>query len=88
MKHWFKKAHFGTKWHVLNMPSIIDFILKSIDEDKTNTVKQIKDLIFNEFKTKISVQLSYNILKKITMFIKNLNLIIIHIRVNEQVNQF
>jgi hypothetical protein len=70
------------------MPSIIDFILKSIDEDKTNTVKQIKDLIFNEFKTKISVQLSYNILKKITMFIKNLNLIIIHIRVNEQVNQF
>jgi hypothetical protein len=58
------KNKIETKSFFKSSPSIINFILKSIDEDKTNTVKQIKDLIFNEFKTKISVQLIYNILKK------------------------
>ena len=44
-------------------PTIIQFILKSVDENKINTVKQIKDSIFTEFKIIISTQLIYNILK-------------------------
>ena len=44
-------------------PIIINFILKSIDNNKTITVKQIKKLILDEYKIDISVQLIYNILK-------------------------
>jgi transposase len=69
-------------------PSIINFILKSIDEDKTNTVKQIKDLIFNEFKTNVSIQLIYNILKKNNYVYKKFKFNNNPYSVSEQVNQF
>ena len=61
-------------------PEIIEFILKSIRDNKIYTVKQIKDLILTEYHIEVSTQLIYNILKKIITFIKNLSLIIIHIQ--------
>ena len=45
-------------------PTIVQYITKFVDENKINTVKQIKESIFNEFKIDISTQLIYNILKK------------------------
>ena len=59
-------------------PTIINFILKAVDKNKITTIKQIKDLILDEFKTNVSIQLIYN-LKKMIMYIRNLNLIIIRI---------
>ena len=45
-------------------PTIVQYITKFVDENKINTVKQIKELIFKEFIIDISTQLIYNILKK------------------------
>lgn len=44
-------------------PTIIKFILKSVDENKIKTVKEIKQSIFTEFKINISTQFIYNELK-------------------------
>ncbi len=54
----------GIKSFFKSSPTIINHILKLVDDNKIYTVKQIKQLIFDEFKTNISVQLIYNILKK------------------------
>lgn len=82
------KNKIETKSFFKSSPSIINFILKLIDEDKTNTVKQIKDLIFNEFKTKISVQLIYNILKKNNYVYKKFKFNNNPYSISDQVNQF
>ena len=58
------KNKIEIKSYFKSSPTIIKYILKSIDENKIYTVKKIKQLIFDEFKTNISTQLIYNILKK------------------------
>jgi len=69
-------------------PAIIKFILKSIDDNKINTVKKIKQLIFDEFKTNISTQLIYNILKKNDYVYKKFKFNNNPYSNDEQVNQF
>jgi hypothetical protein len=49
-----------------------NFILKSVEDNKIYTIKEIKQLVLNHFKIDISIQLIYKILKKMTMFIKSL----------------
>ena len=44
--------------------TIINFIIKTINDNKTITVKKIKIMIFNDYKINISMQLIYNLLKK------------------------
>ncbi len=69
-------------------PTIIDFILKFIDKNKTHTVRHIKEIVFNEFKTNISTQLIYNILKKNNYVYKRFKFNSNPYTNEEQVNQF
>lgn len=69
-------------------PTIIDFILKSIDNKKTNTIKQIKNLIFNEFKIDLSLQFIYNLLKKNNYVYKKFKFNNNPYSIDEQVKQF
>jgi len=45
-------------------PTIVNFIIKTMNDNKITTVKELKELIFKEFELDISVQLIYNILKQ------------------------
>ena len=69
-------------------PIIINFILKSIDNNKTITVKQIKKLILDEYKIDISVQLIYNILKNNNYVYKKFKFNNNPYSIDEQVSQF
>ena len=53
-------------------PTITNFILKSVEDNKIYTIKEIKQLVLNHFKIDISTRFIYKILKKMTMFIKSL----------------
>ncbi len=69
-------------------PTIINYILKLVDDNKTYTIKKIKQLIFDEFKTNISVQLIYNILKKNDYVYKKFKINNNPYSIDDQVNQF
>ncbi len=69
-------------------PTIINYILKLVDDNKTCTIKKIKQLIFDEFKTNISVQLIYNILKKNDYVYKKFKINNNPYSIDDQVNQF
>ena len=69
-------------------PTIVNYILKLVDDNKIYTVKKIKQLIFDEFKTNISVQLIYNILKKNDYVYKKFKFNNNPYSIDEQVNQF
>lgn len=55
---------FEIKSFFKSSPTIVKYITKFVDENKIDTVKQIKESIFKEFKIDVSTQLIYNILKK------------------------
>jgi len=69
-------------------PTIVKYILKSIDENKINTVNKIKLLIFGEFKINISTQFIYNILKKNNYVYKKFKFNNNPYSIDEQVDQF
>lgn len=69
-------------------PKIVEFILKSINDNKIYTVKQIKDLISTEYHVNISTQLIYNILKKNNYVYKKFKFNNNPYSIKEQVEQF
>lgn len=79
---------FEIKSFFKSSPIIINFILKSIDNNKTITIKQIKKLILDEFKIDISVQLIYNILKNNNYVYKKFKFNNNPYSIDEQVKQF
>ena len=79
---------FEIKSFFKSSPIIINFILKSIDNNKTITVKQIKKLILDEYKIDISVQLIYNILKNNNYVYKKFKFNNNPYSIDEQVSQF
>ena len=82
------KNKIGIKSFFKSSPTIINFILNAIDKNKISTVKQIKDLIFNEFKTNVSIQFIYNILKKNDYIYKKFKFNNNPYSIEEQVKQF
>jgi len=52
------------KSYFKSSPAIVNFILDTIIKKRTSTVKEIRELVLTEFKTNISIQFIYNILKK------------------------
>ena len=69
-------------------PEIIEFILKSIRDNKIYTVKQIKDLILTEYHIEVSTQLIYNRLKKNNYVYKKFKFNNNPYSIEEQVEQF
>jgi hypothetical protein len=55
---------YQNKIFLKSSPTIINFIIKTINYYKITTVKELKDLIFKEYELDKSFQLIYNILKQ------------------------
>ena len=69
-------------------PTIINYILKSIDENKINTVNKIKQSIFTDYKINISTQFIYNVLKKNNYVYKKFKFNNNPYSIDEQVDQY
>ena len=69
-------------------PTIINFIIKTMNYYKITTVKELKELIFKEYELDISVQLIYNILKQNGYVYKKFKLNNNPYKIDEQVSQF
>jgi hypothetical protein len=82
------KNKISVKSFFKSSPTIVSFILKTIEESKINTIEQIKDLIKKEFKIDVSIQLIYNILKKNDYVYKKYKLNKNPYSVEDQVKQF
>jgi hypothetical protein len=69
-------------------PSLVNFIIKSMENNKILTVKEIKELIYKEFKLDISTQLIYNKLKENGYVYKKFKINNNPYKLEEQVEQF
>jgi hypothetical protein len=69
-------------------PSLVNFIIKSMENNKILTVKEIKESIYKEFKLDISTQLIYNKLKKNGYVYKKFKINNNPYKLEEQVKQF
>ena len=69
-------------------PSLVNFIIKSMENNKILTVKEIKELIYKEFKLDISTQLIYNKLKENGYVYKKFKINNSPYKLEEQVEQF
>jgi transposase len=69
-------------------PSLVNFIIKSMENNKILTVKEIKESIYKEFKLDISTQLIYNKLKENGYVYKKFKINNNPYKLEEQVEQF
>jgi len=69
-------------------PSLVNFIIKTIDNNKIFTVKEIKELIFKEYKLEVSTQFIYNLLKKNGYVYKKFKINNNPYKIEEQISQF
>jgi len=58
------KNKIGVKSFFKSSDTLNNFIIKTVNDNKTITVKQIKKMVFNDYKIEISMQFIYNLLKK------------------------